>query len=239
MHIQNVFRGGLLYCKLQLFNSSDVKRNVKHYSLEEIQGWSRFYRANFVNSLSGFKPVSLIGTTNESGEFNLAIFSNIVHLGADPTLIGFINRPREAAPHTLANIEQNLFYTINHISPEYIDKAHQTSAKYPEGVSEFEMVGLTPEIKIDFKAPFVKESLVQYAMELVEVVSIKHNHTFLVVGKMIHAFVEPSYVGEDGFIDLLKAQSVVSLGLDGYGKATALQRFSYAKPDQPLTELGF
>ena len=238
MHIQNVFRGGLLYYKLQLFNSSHVNRIVKHYSLEEIQGWSRFYRANFVNSLSGFKPVSLIGTTHESGEFNLAIFSNIVHLGADPTLIGFINRPREAAPHTLANIEQNLFYTINHISPEYIDKAHQTSAKYPEGISEFEMVGLTPEIKIDFKAPFVKESMIQYAMELVEVVSIKHNNTFLVIGKMIHAFVEPSYVGEDGFIDLVKAQSVVSLGLDGYGIATALQRFSYAKPDQRLTTLG-
>jgi flavin reductase (DIM6/NTAB) family NADH-FMN oxidoreductase RutF len=211
---------------------------VKHYSLEEIQGWSRFYRANFVNSLSGFKPVCLIGTTNDSGKFNLAVFSNIVHLGADPTLIGFINRPREAAPHTLANIEQNSYYTINHISPKFIEKAHQTSAKYPEGVSEFEMVGLTPEVKVDFKAPFVKESLVQYALELVEVVSITHNNTFLVIGKMIHAFVEPSYVGEDGFIDLVKAQSIVSLGLDGYGQATALQRFSYAKPDQPLTVLG-
>jgi len=211
---------------------------VKHYSLEEIQGWSRFYRANFVNSLSGFKPVCLIGTTNDSGKFNLAVFSNIVHLGADPTLIGFINRPREAAPHTLANIEQNSYYTINHISPKFIEKAHQTSAKYPEGISEFEMVGLTPEVKVDFKAPFVKESLVQYALELVEVVSITHNNTFLVIGKMIHAFVEPSYVGEDGFIDLVKAQSIVSLGLDGYGQATALQRFSYAKLNQPLTVLG-
>lgn len=211
---------------------------MKHYSLEEIQGWSRFYRANFVNSLSGFKPVCLIGTTNDSGKFNLAVFSNIVHLGADPTLIGFINRPREAAPHTLANIEQNSYYTINHISPKFIEKAHQTSAKYPEGVSEFEMVGLTPEVKVDFKAPFVKESLVQYALELVEVVSITHNNTFLVIGKMIHAFVEPSYVGEDGFIDLVKAQSIVSLGLDGYGQTTALQRFSYAKPNQPLTVLG-
>ena len=212
---------------------------MKHYSLEEIQGWSRFYRTNFVNSLSGFKPVSLIGTTHASGEFNLAIFSNIVHLGADPTLIGFINRPREAAPHTLTNIEQNSFYTINHISSKFLDKAHQTSAKYPKQVSEFEMVGLTPEVKVNFKAPFVKESQVQYAMELVEVVPIKHNNTFLVVGKMIHAFVEPSYVGEDGFINLVKAQSVVSMGLDGYCKATALHRFYYAKPDQPLTTLDF
>ena len=46
------------------------------------------------------------------------------------------------------------------------------------------------------------------------------------------------WLDEDGFIDLVKAQSVVSLGLDGYGQATALQRFSYAKPDQPLTVLG-
>ncbi|NBP30693.1 MAG: flavin oxidoreductase, partial [Flavobacteriia bacterium] len=52
---------------------------MKHFTIEEIQGWDRFYRANFVNSLSGFKPVSLIASQNEQGQVNLAIFSNIVH----------------------------------------------------------------------------------------------------------------------------------------------------------------
>ncbi|NCU05821.1 MAG: flavin oxidoreductase, partial [Chitinophagaceae bacterium] len=53
------------------------------YSLSTIQRWERFYRGNFINSLSGFKSASLIATVNKEGSSNLAIFSNIVHLGAD------------------------------------------------------------------------------------------------------------------------------------------------------------
>ncbi len=56
----------------------------KHFSLSELQTWDRFTRANFINSLSGFKSLSLIGTVNGNGVSNLAVFSNIVHLGADP-----------------------------------------------------------------------------------------------------------------------------------------------------------
>jgi ferritin len=77
----------------------------KHFSLSELQTWDRFTRANFINSLSGFKSLSLIGTVNDKGVSNLAVFSNIVHLGADPALIGFINRPLSAAPHTIQNIQ--------------------------------------------------------------------------------------------------------------------------------------
>ena len=79
----------------------------KHLRLEDLQGYDRFTRANLINSLSGFKSASLIGTVNKNGEANLAIFSNIVHIGADPAFVGFLNRPLEAAPHTLSNIQED------------------------------------------------------------------------------------------------------------------------------------
>jgi flavin reductase (DIM6/NTAB) family NADH-FMN oxidoreductase RutF len=75
------------------------------FSTTDIQNWERFYRANLINSLTGFKSASLIGTQNAVGKTNLAIFSSIFHIGSDPALVGYINRPRKAAPHTLANIE--------------------------------------------------------------------------------------------------------------------------------------
>ena len=53
-----------------------------------IESWERFYRANFINCLSGFKPVSLLGTINQQGQTNLGVFSNIIHIGADPALVG-------------------------------------------------------------------------------------------------------------------------------------------------------
>lgn len=209
---------------------------MKHYAIAEIQGWSRIYRANFVNSLSGFKPVSLIATVNKADQPNLAIFSNIVHLGADPALIGFINRPREAAPHTIKNIEETGFYTINHIQPAFVENAHQTSAKYPEIVNEFEAVGLTSIYKDGFMVPYVAESHVQIALSLSEIIPLS-NGTYLVVGALEHAYVNEQAVASDGFIELSKEGSIVSAGLDAYYTTSPLQRFSYAKADQPLSEI--
>ncbi|MEN9371788.1 MAG: hypothetical protein RLZZ64_863, partial [Bacteroidota bacterium] len=196
---------------------------MKHYTIAEIQGWSRIYRANFVNSLSGFKPVSLIASVNKAGQPNLAIFSNIVHLGADPALIGFINRPKEAAPHTIRNIEESGFYTINHILPAFVEKAHQTSAKYADEVNEFDAVGLTAVHKDGFSVPYVAESHVQMALSLSEIIPLS-NGTYLVVGSLEHAYVNEQAVASDGFIELSKEGSVVSAGLDAYYTTTPLQR---------------
>jgi len=204
---------------------------VKHFSIASIRDWDRFKRANFVNSLSGFRPVSLIATINEQGVSNLGVFSNIVHLGADPALIAFINRPREAAPHTIRNIEVRGKYTINHIHPAFVEKAHQCSAKYPDGVNEFHEVGLTPDYKDDFNIPYVAESRVQMGLELSEIIPLK-NGTFLVVGNLVNAYVSEEALGNDGFINLAKTDSLVSLGLDGYYQVNPLQRYTYAKPDK-------
>lgn len=202
------------------------------YKQTSIQSWERFYRVNLINSLTGFKSVSLIGTVNPNGQTNLAVFSSIVHMGSDPALIGYINRPREAAPHSLANIESTGVFTINHILPSFFEKAHQTSAKYPETVSEFEEVGLTPQYIDDFPAPFVGESLVRYALKLQEIVPIKMNYTFLVIGEIHSILLEDDLLQADGFIDLHKAGTVCSNGIDSYYSTKPLGRMNYAKPGQ-------
>lgn len=210
---------------------------MKAFTNEQINGWERFYRANLINSLTGFKSVSLIGTSNIAGNTNLGIFSSIVHIGSDPALVGFINRPRKAAPHTLANIEATGFYSINHILPSFLEKAHQTSAKYPEGISEFEEVGLTPQYLDHFVAPFVEESIVKYALQLEEVIPVKRNDTFLVIGKVLSIHLNEGLLLPDGFIDLHKAETVCSNGIDSYYSTKPLNRFAYAKPDKPIEKL--
>lgn len=207
------------------------------YSLSTIQSWERFYRGNFINSLSGFKSASLIATVNNVGISNLAIFSNIVHLGADPALIGFVNRPREAAQHTLANIEATGAYTINLIPANLIEQAHQTSAKYPHDESEFKAVGLTEEYTEYCKAPFVFECPVKYGMEIKEIIPIKFNNTFFVIGAVTGVFIDEQILATDGFLDLEKANIVTTLGIDGYYATEKLARFSYAKPGKELSRI--
>ena len=200
------------------------------YSTDDITSWERFYRANFINSLTGFKSVSLIGTINAACQPNLAIFSSIVHIGSDPALIGYINRPLLAAPHTIANIKSTGTYTINHIHPSFLPQAHQTSAKYEAGVSEFDEVGLTPEYFSDIEAPFVKESSIKYALALQEIIPIAANATFLVIGKVIAIHIDKDIVSADGFLHLDKAASVCSNGIDRYYKTELITRLAYAKP---------
>ncbi len=199
-------------------------------SKDVLQSWDKFYRGNFVNSLSGYKSASLIATVNSAGQPNLAVFSNIVHLGADPAMVGFINRPREAAPHTLSNIEAIGKYTINHIHPEFVSQAHQTSAKYDANISEFDAVGLTPQYVDHDTVPFVKESLCSYSMALVEVLPIRHNNTFFVIGSIEKIQYDPSILEEDGFLSLHKINSVTSLGIDAYYTTQPVARLPYAKP---------
>jgi flavin reductase (DIM6/NTAB) family NADH-FMN oxidoreductase RutF len=210
---------------------------MQYFSIDEIKGWERFYRANFINSLQGFKPVSLLGTVSENGIPNLAIFSNIVHIGADPALIGFINRPIEAAPHTIQNIKLSGEFTINHIQPSFVAAAHQTSAKYSTDQNEFLETGLKTFFLENFKAPFVFESEIKYGLDLVEIVPITHNNTLLVIGSVKHVLLKEGLIQQDGFIDANKAQSITSLGLDGYYSTEPIARFEYAKPGKELKKI--
>ena len=203
---------------------------MRYYSIDEIKNWERFYLANFINCLTGFKPVSLVGTVSKEGIPNLSVVSSIVHLGADPALIGYINRPLAAAPDSIQNIKDTGHYTVNHITETFFTKAHQCSAKYAPAINEFEVVGLQSQFEEGIIAPFVQESPVKYHLKLVEIVPITHNQTFFVIGALQAVFLSESIVETDGFINLEKAGSMLSLGLDGYAKAAMVQRLPYAKP---------
>jgi flavin reductase (DIM6/NTAB) family NADH-FMN oxidoreductase RutF len=209
----------------------------QHIDSAAIQKWERFYRSNFINSLTGFKSVSLIGTVDTHGLPNLAIFSSIIHMGSNPALVGYINRPLAAAHHTMENIKTTGVYTINHIHASFIQKAHQTSAKYQTGVNEFEAVELAAEYKEGIIAPFVAASNIKYALQLEEIVPIKHNNTFLVIGTVTDILIDPSLIQQDGFLSLENAGSLASLGADAYYQPAPLIRLSYAKPGKKVEEI--
>lgn len=200
--------------------------------ISDFSSLSRFYRANLINSITGYKPAMLIGSQNAAGAHNLAIFSSVVHLGADPALIGFIQRPVGVSGDTFRNITATGVYTINHVHESFVEKAHYTSARFESTVSEFEACTLTPAYIEDFHAPFVNESLVKMGMELVEVIPITHNDTKLVIGKIKHLLIEESCIREDGNVDLNQLNCVAISGLENYHSVTPLRSFPYAKVEQ-------
>ncbi|MDO6489246.1 flavin reductase [Colwellia sp. 6_MG-2023] len=195
------------------------------------------YRAKLINSLSGFKSANLIGTVNKQGQTNLAMFSSVVHLGASPALIGFITRPHIVTRHTLENILQTKQYTINQVNKNIWRSAHQTSARYDADQCEFKHTGLTPMFIDEVNAPFVKESLLKYALTLEEIIPVAANNTQLVIGKVTNIICEPHAIRKDGYIDIESLETVSISGLDSYHVTERLSRLSYAKKDKLPEEL--
>ena len=210
-------------------------QSQRYFSLVDLMGLEQRYRAAFVNSLSGFKSVALIGTANANRQTNLAIFNSLVHIGANPPYIGFISRPDSVGRHTLSNIMETGFYTINHINEKIYQQAHQTSARYPKDISEFDATNLTADYKLGFKAPFVKESYIQMGVQFKERINITTNNTILIIGQINQVYFPNTCLCDDGFLDIEKAKSITCSGLDSYHKTERLARLIYAKTDKAPT----
>ncbi len=206
----------------------------KQFVLKDILAMEKQYRVHFINSLGGFKSVALIGTSDASGNTNLAIFSSVFHLGANPPLIALIFRPSPPERDTLKNILETGFYTINHINETIYRQAHQTSARYENEISEFDITGLNSEYKNNFFAPFVAESNIQLGIAFKEKIDISINNTTMIIGEIVLVQVPVNCLLEDGFIDLEKANTITCSGLDSYHKTHKLDRLSYAKPDKEI-----
>lgn len=211
------------------FKINVVKQIIRKKDLAQME---KLYRASFVNSLGGFKSVVLVGTRSVDGQENLAIFNSLFHLGANPALCGLIVRPNEVPRHTLQNILETKEFSINHIRKEFYKNAHQTSARYPANVSEFEAAKLTPEYVDQLFAPFVKESTVKFACELKQKIELDINGTILLIGEIKFIDVPKECIMLGGYIDLEKAGSITNSGLDGYHTTSKIGRLTYAKPNK-------
>ncbi|OCK52929.1 flavin oxidoreductase [Chryseobacterium sp. CBo1] len=205
---------------------------LTHFTNQQIADLEERKRIAMINSLSGFKSLNLIGTINKEGQTNLAIFNSVIHIGANPALMGFISRPDSVERHTLENIKQTGYYTINHVNKNIFEKAHQTSARYQREQSEFDAAGLKIDYKNDFTAPFVQESKIQMGLTLKEIVSIKSNGTQLIVGEIVDLYLPDEIWEETGIIDIEKAGTIAGSSLDGYHATQLIKRMKYAKPQQ-------
>lgn len=196
----------------------------------EIQNLEKVKRLNIVNSITGIKPGNLVATKSIDGLTNVAIMSSIVHLSSNPALIGFITRPHgEFRRDTFNNIIETKCFTINHIHKDIIEKAHFTSAKFEQSISEFDSCGLTEEYLKNQYAPFVKESSIKIGLKYCEHIPIQSSNTTMIVGEIEQLIVPDKYIQPNGYIDLSVANSVGISGLNSYYDLNFMESFPYAR----------
>lgn len=199
------------------------------FLLHDILQMEKQPRTNLINSLPGIRAANLIGTCNQAGETNLAIFNSVIHIGAHPPYMGFIMRPVTVPRGTYQNIKEVGHFTINQVNESIYKQAHQTAARYD--VSEFDATGLTPEFTSTLKAPYVKESKVKIGLRFVEEQHIKVNGTILMIGEVQEIILEDNYLNESNIVQLQQAEAIGVNGLETYYKVEKIAELPYAKPN--------
>jgi flavin reductase (DIM6/NTAB) family NADH-FMN oxidoreductase RutF len=200
-----------------------------NFSRDHILAMEKRYKTTFVNSLPGYKCLQMLGTINDSGITNLGLFNSVFHLGASPALLGMIFRPDGDEHDSLKNIMQTRQYTLNNVLSEWYPQAHQTSARFPSGQSEFEPCGFKEYFFDNFEAPFVAQSSIKIGLEMKEIIDISINNTKMLIGEIVHVLMDDDVVAIDGYVDHLKAGTVTVAGLDSYFETKHLGRLPYAK----------
>ena len=196
---------------------------------ENLAAMEKLTRVQFATTLPGPKPICLVGTRSPDGQSNLAPFSSVTHLGSNPVLLGMVTRPDTVDRHTLKNIIDTEEWTLNHVTAEFVEKAHQCSARYPAEVSEFEATGLTELNHPGIHPPFVSESPLRIALILEELIDITSNNTKLIVGRVILVDLPDARHDPDGSIDLSRIGTLASTALDTYFSLCEIARLPYAK----------
>jgi flavin reductase (DIM6/NTAB) family NADH-FMN oxidoreductase RutF len=201
---------------------------MTRFTKDDILQLEKQLRTNLINSLPGVRQANLIGTVSQQGEFNVAIFNSVMHIGAHPPYMGFMMRPVSVRRDTYLNIKSSGYFSINHVNRQMLQQAHQTSARYD--YSEFEATGLTAEQSYLHPAPYVRESQVNIGLKFVEEKLIECNQTVLLIGEVIEIVIKDDLLSEDFIVQSAKEEAVAVNGLETYYAVSKLMQLPYAKP---------
>ena len=211
--------------------------NTVYLSLSDIEKMESRSRASLINSLSGFKSANLLGTKAANGQTNLSIISSAFHLGSSPALMGLIIRPDVSPRHSLDNMRETKFFTLNHINEGIYKQAHQTSARYPSDISEFSACNLTEDYLDSFHAPYVLEANIKFGLEMLREIKIEENGVEFIIARVVSLYYPKTAKIHEGPLDLVSAKTVAISGLDTYHLTEKLSRLSYAKVDKEPSEI--
>jgi len=169
------------------------------------------------------RPIGFVSSVSETGEENLAPFSFFNMVSAYPPAISLslTNMPR--VKDSANNLKTTKQFTVNIISEAFVENANMGALDAPEGISEWDLTGLTKDKSVFVKAPRVKESAFSMECELFQYVDVSPpgaprplNTLFIATVKCIH--VRNDVLNARGVIDPAKLRPIARLGDITYGR---------------------
>lgn len=168
------------------------------------------------------RPIGWISTVSASGVRNVAPYSYFNLMGSDPFYVAFGS---SGVKDSLSNLREVPEFVANIVTMHLLEKMNFTSANFPREEDEYGWAGLTPVPSVKVRPPRVGEARAHLECELVQVVSDRNTH--IVLGRIVHAHVDPS-VWKDGRVDPRLLDPVCRLAGSAY--ASLGEIFNVARP---------
>lgn len=169
------------------------------------------------------RPIGWISTVSAGGVRNLAPYSYFNLMGSDPFYVAFGS---SGVKDSLTNLREVPQFVANIVTMHLLERMNFTSGDFPREEDEFGWAGLTPAPAAKVRPFRVAEAKAHLECELVQVVSDRN--TNIVVGRIVHAHVDPS-VWKNGRVDPRLLDPVCRLSGSGYAALGDL--FSVPRPE--------
>ena len=169
------------------------------------------------------RPIGWMSTVSASGVRNLAPYSYFNLMGSDPFYVAFGST---GVKDTLTNVRETKQFVANIATIHLLEKMNFTSGDFPRDEDEFGWAGLTPVPSAKVLPPRVGEAKAHLECELVQVVSDRNTH--IVLGRIVHAHVDPS-VWKDGRVDAKLLDPICRLSGTAYGRLGELYKVERPK----------
>jgi flavin reductase (DIM6/NTAB) family NADH-FMN oxidoreductase RutF len=168
------------------------------------------------------RPIGWISTLSGSGVRNVAPYSYFNLMGSDPFYVAFGST---GVKDSLSNLREVPEFVANIVTMHLLEKMNFTSTDFPREEDEYGWAGLTPVPSAKVRPPRVGEAKAHLECELVQVVTDRNTH--IVLGRVVHAHVDPS-VWKDGRVDPRLLDPVCRLSGSGYARLGEL--FNVQRP---------
>jgi flavin reductase (DIM6/NTAB) family NADH-FMN oxidoreductase RutF len=182
------------------------------------------------------RPIALTSTLSAAGIPNLAPFSYFMAGGASPpsVVISPLTTRTGGEKHTLRNIRDTGEYVINVVTYEIREHVNRASAEYPDGVSEWEQAGFTPDASVRVRPARVRDSPLAIECRLFRIVPhgsgpLSANY---VIGEVLYFHVAARLL-TGGVLDPRRVDYVTRMGADWYARALPEGMFEMPRPPRP------
>ena len=169
------------------------------------------------------RPIGWMSTISASGVRNLAPYSYFNLMGSDPFYVAFGST---GVKDTVTNLREVPEFVANIVTMHMLEEMNFTSGNYPRDEDEYQWAGLTPVPSAKVRPPRVGEARAHLECEMVQIVSDRNTH--IVLGRIVHAHVDPS-VWKDGRVHPKLLDPVCRLGGSGYASLGDL--YSVERPE--------